>query len=66
MLRRYFISTLIASLPPKKKAKLDKLIFEYEQIFNSATFLGDQVIYDRKAWDAIREAFTKLMEECVG
>lgn len=44
-----------------RRRQLDKLVAEYNEAFNGATELGDQVIYSRANWDEIREAFTRII-----
>jgi hypothetical protein len=55
-----------AALPKKKCSDLDALVFAYRRAVNGATFLGDQVVYSRDNWDAINEAFTKIIEAVCG
>jgi hypothetical protein len=45
--------------------KLDQLVADYNRYLNSATFVGNDVIYTRNTWDGLREAFTKIIRECV-
>jgi hypothetical protein len=65
MIRRVFLSFLFAlALPRKKRQNLDRLIFEYERLFNSGEFIGNQVLYNRELWDSVSEAFTRIVQEC--
>lgn len=43
------------------RGELDKLVAEYNEARNGATFLGNQVIYSRENWDALGEAFTRII-----
>ena len=66
-LRRSFIASLFAApLFGKSKVNLDKLVNNYQRVFESVTYVGDTVIYERKTWDAVREAFTEIVKVCKG
>lgn len=41
--------------------ELDALIADYERLFESTNEVGGAVCYDHDTWDAIREAFTKII-----
>lgn len=66
MLRRTLFGGLVLLLAQAvPHNKLDRLIAEYNRYLNSATFVGNDVIYTRDVWDSLREAFTKIIREGV-